>query len=81
MVRVANFGEGKSALFGLTLVWRGELARYGKLCSEMGALRRGSTEWQELHEEVAMLAHKLADRGARAELDAQRYRCPLAEEA
>ena len=81
MVNARDFGNGQTALFAKTLVWREDLRRYGQMCVKMGALRPGCTEWRRLDEEVAILAYELAKRAARAEVDAQRYRETVAEEA
>jgi len=74
MVRAADFGKGQTDIFALTLVWQGDLARYGKMCAAMGDFRRGSTEWHRLDVASATLAYELAVRIAKLELDAQRYR-------
>ena len=74
MVRATDFGPGKTDLFAKTLMWRGDLHRLGRLYGELATTDRGNPRWHELQNDAAMLAHKLADRGARAEVDAQRYR-------
>ena len=81
MVRAANFGKGQTDLFAQTLVWRRELYRLGRLYGELATTDRGNPHWHELQNDTAMLAHELADRGARAEVDAQRYRETVAKEA
>jgi len=81
MVRASDFGKGQSALFAKTLVWRRELHRLGQLYGELATTDRGNPRWHTLQHDVAMLAHELAERAARAELEAQRYREMVAEEA
>ena len=81
MVRAADFGNGQTDLFAQTLVWRRELYRLGRLYGELATTDRGNPRWHKLQNDAAMLAHKLAERAARAELDAQRYRETVAEEA
>jgi len=80
MVRATNFGKGQADLFAKTLVWRRDLHRLGRLYGELATADRGNPRWHELQNDAAMLAHTLAERGARAELDAQRYRETVAEE-
>jgi len=80
MARAADFSPGKTDLFAKTLVWRGDLHRLGRLYGELATTDRGNPRWHELQNDAAMLAHELAERGARAEVDAQCYREMEAEE-
>ena len=80
MANARDFGNGKTDLFAKTLGWRGDLHRLGRLYGELATTDRGNPRWQGLQNDAAMLAHKLAERAARAELDAQRYRETVAEE-
>ena len=80
MVNARDFGKGQSALFAQTLVWRRELYRLGRLYGELATTDRGNPRWHKLQNDAAMLAHELAERGAQAEVDAQRYREMVAEE-
>jgi len=65
MVRAANFGKGQTDLFAQTLVWERDIFGCGRMCEKDRSAR----------------AHELAVRIAKLELDAQRYRETVAEEA
>jgi len=65
MVRATNFGKGQTDLFAKTLMWERNIFEYGRMCEKDRSAR----------------AHELAVRIAKLELDAQRYREMLAEEA
>jgi len=80
MANARDFGPGKTDIFALTLVWRRELNRLGRLYGELATTDRGDPRWHKLQQDTAMLAHELAERGARAEFDARRYREMVTEE-
>jgi len=81
MVNARDFGNGQTELFGLTLVWRGQLERLRRLERELATTDRGNPCWHELQHDAAMLAHELAERAAKAEVEAQRHQQMVAEEA
>ena len=65
MVRATDFGKGQTDLFAKTLVWERDIFECGRMCEKDRSAR----------------AHELAVRIAKLELDAQRYREMVAEEA
>jgi len=65
MARAADFGNGKTDLFAKTFVWERDIFECGRMCEKDRSAR----------------AHELAVRIAKLELDAQRYRETVAEEA
>ena len=81
MANRRNFGADQTAIFAKTLVWRGDLDRLGRLYGELATTDRGDPRWHTLQHDAAMLAHELAVRAATAEVEAQRYRETVAEEA
>jgi len=92
-----NFGNGQSAFWRKTLVWRtaldslekllvrlanvdraeallwlDNLDRYGHLVIDWATTDRGNPRWHKLLHDTSMLAHNLAQRGARAEVEAEK---------
>jgi len=81
MVNARDYGQGQTDIFALTLVWRTELARLRGLERELATTDRGDPRWHTLQHDAAMLAHSLAERAAKAEVEAQRHQQMVAEEA
>ena len=53
------------------LLWLEGLQRYGRLMTTLATTDRGDPRWHTLQHDAAMLTHELADRAARAEVEAQ----------
>jgi len=72
VVNPRDFGGGQSAIWRKTLVWRRELREYGQMMTELATTDRGNPRWHKLLHDTSMLAHNLAQRGARAEVEAEK---------
>ena len=81
MANARDFGPGKTALWALKMKWRSDLLAYGALC-RIAAMTEPGTEARadaQSRCDKALLA--LYTHAAKLELDAQRYRETVAEEA
>ena len=81
MVDARDFGPGKTALATLKHKWRTDIIGYGQLCAALAKEQAGSEAWRRLNRACDKALLALYARAAELELDAQRYRETVAEEA
>ena len=55
------------------LLWLEGLQRYGRLMTTLATTARGNPRWSELQHAASKLRLELAERAARAEVEAQRH--------
>jgi len=79
MVNARDFGGDKTPLAVLTSRWLRDLNRLGGLERELASTDRGNPRWSKLQHAASALRLELADRAARAEVEAQRHREMVAE--
>ena len=81
MANARDFGPGKTALWVLRNKWRTDIIGYGQLCAALAKEQAGTLGWGRLERACSDMALDLYTRAAELELDAQRYRETVAEEA
>ena len=81
MVRAADFGNGKTALWVLQNKWRTDILAYGALCATIGMTESGTQAWTDAQLRCSKALLALYTHAAEMELDAQRYREMVAKEA
>jgi len=81
MVDARDYGGDKTPIFALTSRWLRDLNHLGGLERELANTDRGNPRWSELQHAASKLRLELAERAARAEVEAQRHREMVAEEA
>jgi len=81
MANARDFGPGKTALWVLENKWRTDILAYGALCATIGMTEPGTQAWADAQSRCDKALLALYTRIAKLELDAQRYRETVAEEA
>ena len=71
MVRAADFGPGKTALWALKMKWRTDILGYGALCEQLGAATECTEEWKAIDRKCITASLDLYTRAAEMELRAQ----------
>ena len=71
MVRAADFGNGKTALWVLQNKWRTDILAYGALCATVGLTESGTQAWADAQSRCDKALLALYRRAAQLELRLQ----------